>query len=657
MSNKRKEIIKEKYLEGKLVTEIVKELNISQPTVSKYIKQLKEEGEIPKDLNNKPKSSKTQKRKEIIKEKYLEGELVTKIAKELNMNQPTVSRYIKKLKEEGEIPKDFNNRQRSSKIQKRKEIIKEKYLEGKAITEIAEELNISQATVSKDIKKLKEEGEIPKNLNNKPKSSKIQKRKEIIKEKYLEGKSVTEIVKELNISKATVSKDIKKLKEEGEIPKDLNNRQRSSKTQKRKEIIKEKYLEGKSVTEIVKELNISKVTVSKYIKKLKEEGEIPEDLNNKPKSSKTQKRKKIRKEIIKEKYLEGKSVTEIVEELNISKATVYRHINQLKESGKIQERKERIKEKYLEGKTITKIAEELNISQSTVSKYIKKLKEEGEIPKDLNDRQKRKEIVKEKYLEGKSITKIAKELNMNQPTVSRYIKKLKEEGEIPKDFNKQARSRKIQERNEIIKEKYLEGKSTTKIAKELNISQSTVCQHINQLKESGEIKERKEIVKEKYLEGKSITEIVEELNIHKTTVYKYIRQLKESEEIPKDFNNQSRRKRIQERKEKGKLKKNENARFKRIIEYIKKCNGSEGAQQAIDYAKSYQNSKYLNEEQRGILKRFIKASEIAQKKAIIKLRKEGRTNEEIYKITRYAEGIIAETVRKYDSEVAMNMEK
>ena len=501
MSNKRKEIIKEKYLEGKSVTEIVKELNISKVTVSKYIKKLKEEGEIPEDLNNKPKSSKTQKRKEIIKEKYLEGELVTKIAKELNMNQPTVSRYIKKLKEEGEIPKDFNNRQRSSKIQKRKEIIKEKYLEGKAITEIAEELNISQATVSKDIKKLKEEGEIPKNLNNKPKSSKIQ---------------------------------------------------------KRREIIKEKYLEGKSVTEIVKELNISKVTVSKYIKKLKEEGEIPEDLNNKPKSSKTQKRK---------------------------------------------------------------------------------------------------EIIKEKYLEGELVTKIAKELNMNQPTVSRYIKKLKEEGEIPKDFNKQARSRKIQERNEIIKEKYLEGKSTTKIAKELNISQSTVCQHINQLKESGEIKERKEIVKEKYLEGKSITEIVEELNIHKTTVYKYIRQLKESEEIPKDFNNQSRRKRIQERKEKGKLKKNENARFKRIIEYIKKCNGSEGAQQAIDYAKSYQNSKYLNEEQRGILKRFIKASEIAQKKAIIKLRKEGRTNEEIYKITRYAEGIIAETVRKYDSEVAMNMEK
>lgn len=210
---------------------------------------------------------------------------------------------------------------------------------------------------------------------------------------------------------------------------------------------------------------------------------------------------------------------------------------------------------------------------------------------------------------------------------------------------------------EIIKEKYLEGKSVTKIVEELKIDQPTVSKYIKKLKEEGEIQERKETIKEKYLKGKSGTEIAEELNIHKTTVYKYIRQLKESEEIPKDFNNQSRRKRIQERKEKGKLKKNENARFKRIIEYIKKCNGPEGAQQAIDYAKSYQNSKYLNEEQRGILKRFIKASEIAQKKAIIKLRKEGRTNEEIYKITRYAEGIIAETVRKYDSEVAMNMEK
>ena len=213
---------------------------------------------------------------------------------------------------------------------------------------------------------------------------------------------------------------------------------------------------------------------------------------------------------------------------------------------------------------------------------------------------------------------------------------------MPKDLNKRQRSSKTQKRKEIIKGKYLKGESVTKIAKELNISRATVYRHINQLKEEGEIQERKERIKEKYLKGKSVTEIAAELKLNKTTVSIYIRQLKEEGKI-------------QERK--GKLKKNENARFKRIVEYIKKCNGPEGTQQAIDYAKSYQNSKYLNEEQRGILKKFIKASEIAQKKAIIKLRKEGRTNEEIYKITRYAEGIIAETVRKYDSEVAMNMEK
>ena len=118
------------------------------------------------------------------------------------------------------------------------------------------------------------------------------------------------------------------------------------------------------------------------------------------------KKKEERKEKVLELYNSGMKIAEIVENLDVSIVTVTNYIKELKEEGKTEGRKSKLKkqknkektlELYDDGIKIAEIAEILDASVSTVSRCIKELKKEGRIKGKKTDL--KKEENKEKILE------------------------------------------------------------------------------------------------------------------------------------------------------------------------------------------------------------------------------------------------------------------
>ena len=99
---------------------------------------------------------------------------------------------------------------------------------------------------------------------------KIEERRKRVKELYEEGKIQSEIVEELQVADSTISRDIKYLKEKGEI----TTVKREAKTIERRKRVKELYEEGKTQSEIAKELHISNTTISRDIQFLEGKDKI-----------------------------------------------------------------------------------------------------------------------------------------------------------------------------------------------------------------------------------------------------------------------------------------------------------------------------------------------------------------------------------------------
>ena len=444
IKNIEKEKAKEKILKlynSKAGTEeIAKALNISLPTMYRYIRELREEGKFQG-------IKKKEERKEKTLELYNQGIEVKEIAKRLNVTVETINTYIKELEEEGRVEKRKTLR-KTSKKEENKEKILELYNQGLEIKEIAKRLNISDTTIYKYIKELKEEGRIQKR--------KTLAKKDINKEETLElynsKMKVKEIAKKLNVSVVTIRTYIKELKEEGKV-------QNNGKEERKEEAL-ELYNQGLEIKEISKRLNVTAVTINTYIKELIEEGRIEERKNLKQR----------KKEEVLRLYNQGIETKEIAKKLNLAYSTIHRYIRELEEEGSIQRRKnlkqrkreERILELYNQGIEIVEIAKELDVSGATVYRYIKELKEEGRIQKSetVRKRSAKKEENKERTLElynqGIEIEEIAKRLDMAVVTIYRYIKELKEEGKIQTNANY---SEKLNEKEILEEEKKIKKES------------------------------------------------------------------------------------------------------------------------------------------------------------------------------------------------------
>ena len=570
IKNIEKEKAKEKILKlynSKAGTEeIAKALNISLPTMYRYIRELREEGKFQG-------IKKKEERKEKTLELYNQGIEVKEIAKRLNVTVETINTYIKELEEEGRVEKRKTLR-KTSKKEENKEKILELYNQGLEIKEIAKRLNISDTTIYKYIKELKEEGRIQKR--------KTLAKKDINKEEtlglYNSKMKVKEIAKKLNVSVVTIRTYIKELKEEGKV-------QNNGKEERKEEAL-ELYNQGLEIKEIAKRLNVTSVTINTYIKELIEEGRIQERKNLK------QRKKEEKKEEVLRLCKQGIKTKEIAKKLNLADSTIHRYIKEIEEervkrrktlrkNSKKEGNKEKILELYNQELEIKEIAKKLNLAYSTIHRYIKELGEEGRIQERKNLKQrKREERILELYSQGLEIKEIAKKLNLAYSTVHRYIRELEEEGRV--EERKSVRKSVKIERKEKVLELYNQGTEVKEIAMRLDVSVVTIKTYIKELKEEGRVEERKSVRKsikierkekvlEIYNQGIEVKEIAMRLKVSPATVYKYIEELKKEKRIQKRSSDKKRNNNKKSAKKSRNLKK-EKTLEKESIDIQKRVN-------------------------------------------------------------------------------------
>ena len=230
-----KEKILELYNQGIKIEEIAKKLDLSDSTVYRAIRKLNDERKVS--------GFSKKERKEMALELYNEGIEIKEIAKRLNVTVETINTYIKELEKEGRIEKR-NLSRKSIKKKEKKEKNKEKILElhniGLGVKEIENRLNLSDTTVYKYIKELKDEGKI-KVINR-------EERKEKALELYNQGIEIKEIAKRLDVTVVTINTYIRELEKEGKIKK------RERKSIKKKNTEKEIDIEKESI-DIQKRVN------------------------------------------------------------------------------------------------------------------------------------------------------------------------------------------------------------------------------------------------------------------------------------------------------------------------------------------------------------------------------------------------------------------
>ena len=373
----RKEKVLELFNEGAEIEEIAKRLDVAVVTINKYIKELIDEGKVQK---RERKNIKKEERKKKTLELYNEGANIEEIAKRLNISDVTIYKYIKELGKEGKIQR--RERKKIKKEEKKKKTLE---LYNKGIKDIAERVGVSTETINTYIKELEGEGKVQRRKKNKKEEN-----KEKTLELYNQGIHIEEIAKRLNMSHVTINKYIRELEKEGKVQK---RKERNIKKKENKEKTIELYNEGIDIKEIAKRLNTSHVTINKYIRELKEEGKIQK-----------RKRKSINKGENKKKtlelYNEGIDIEEIAKRLNVSDATIYNYMRELKEERKIQKRERKSVKKKNNEKEIDIEKESIDIQKRVnkddfkekdykkFSEYISHCKER------LNERQlKREELV------------------------------------------------------------------------------------------------------------------------------------------------------------------------------------------------------------------------------------------------------------------------
>ena len=246
-------------------------------------------------------------------------------------------------------------------------------------------------------------------------------------------------------------------------------------------------------------------------------------------------------ERIKELFESGKTKPyQIAKELQIDTKDVRKYLRKMVEEGKIESkheiRKKQIRTLCEAGKTQEKIAEILKISPTTVSRYVRKLEAEGlDIKKQQRSKKKREQreekiIRKEKVrllYNDKTQIEIAKELDVSQSTVSNDVNELKQEGKIK---GRPKKTKQQQEREEVVRKLYSNKKTYKAMSEIIGISVPRIYRIVSKLKAEGLIKERKITNKERldeierlYKAGKTQTVIAKKLGVSPTTINREIK--------------------------------------------------------------------------------------------------------------------------------------
>lgn len=356
--NIKKQII-EYIKQGTTIGTVSRSLKIPKKDIRDYLTKLEKAGidvngsdikdiDIDIDTTADTNSTVDTDRVDEINEKILElnqaGLRNVEIAEILNLSSSTISHRVKKMQEKGiAFSKKLGTEQRDEQILK---LIKE----GLTANEIAGELEISNSTVYKTIKMMKNSGiDVPYMPNHKYGKIDMQ-----IQQMSEEGLYQNEIAKKIGLSPQAVSQRIQKMRKYG-IAVIKDTKQEEENREKENNQILDLIAKGTPRKEIAKMLGLSVTSLRTRIKKMSNSGiEIPHVPIKKKKEV-----DEIDREILKLRQ-QGLTVLEIAFRLNFSsKTSVFKRLRKIKEI-----------ENSKKETTYDKTAKYINLSKAEIEKAI-----------------------------------------------------------------------------------------------------------------------------------------------------------------------------------------------------------------------------------------------------------------------------------------------
>ena len=534
---KRREEVERLYNEGKTAKEIAGELGISIQIVYQDIRILIEEKRIVKrerkstERSKSTRSEQIAKRREEVERLYNEGKTVKEIAEKLGVSLVTIYSDLKLLEKDEKIRRKRTTKRKKTdkpKINIYKKI-EELFSQGKSYGEIADEVNMDILDVITYLQKLEEKGETKKTNTN---------RRTTVRRLYEEGKTIESIVAELHISETLVKEDLlsfgiiqdlgiipeKEKTEQGEDESELQQTEgepaeeekktksnpkgensRSISIKERRKIVEQLYDNGMDEEDIANELGVSVRVVERDIdaildaRRFKDEN-IPMETENDSTSKLTEEEQeniRKRRNKVEQLYKEGKTVSEIAEELRVEKSIIIADIKILMRDKRIPETNmKEFSEDRIERLKGQRKKEEREPNNVSINVSRRKKTYETDITK-------RREQEEALYNDGYAIEEIARVLGIPKATVYSDIEVLAEQGRVKKRTSGETlKLRKIRKKQatEEITEKilnlYNNGKTALEISDILEISISEVLNIIRNLKKVGKIVEKTEEAEE-----------------------------------------------------------------------------------------------------------------------------------------------------------------
>ncbi len=596
LKNKKETINDEPVIElfkqGKTHKEISEALGCTSSAISQCIKKLKDKGVITNYIITKRNSNLAFIYKKLI-ELFEQGKTYKQIGDELGFNTIGISQIVQELKIDGIINTDMINKRifnitysQKEKTTKINNQIIDLLKQGKTITEIADVLDLTVASIYQKIRSLEETGELNQEIiSQNPNLAYLNNKKVIINDEqfielFRQGKTHKEISNTIGHSKTTILQIIQEFKDDGIITNDIIDERKSNLATIYKQLI-ELFEQGKTYEEISATIGYSKTTISKIIQILKDDGVITNDIIIKRKSNLNA----IYSQLL-ELFEQGKTYKQIGNELGCDATVISQNIKELKNDGIINDdiinkRKSNIaylrKEKAFkidnqiinllkQGKTIREISEALNFTVAYMHYKINILQETGKLSQDIIEQNPTLAYLKKKkatindneiielFKQGKTHKEISKALACTLSVVSQSIQKLKDNGFITDDIINERKSNLATIYSELI-ELFKQGKTYKQIGDELGLDKTTISQNIQELKIYGVInndiinkrnfnitylKEEKSLninnqIIKLLKQGKTIREISEALNFTVAYMHYKINILQETGKLSEDI--------------------------------------------------------------------------------------------------------------------------
>ena len=584
LKNKKETINDEPVIElfkqGKTHKEISEALGCTSSAISQCIKKLKDKGVITNYIITKRNSNLAFIYKKLI-ELFEQGKTYKQIGDELGFNTIGISQIVQELKIDGIINTDMINKRifnitysQKEKTTKINNQIIDLLKQGKTITEIADVLDLTVASIYQKIRSLEETGELNQEIiSQNPNLAYLNNKKVIINDEqfielFRQGKTHKEISNTIGHSKTTILQIIQEFKDDGIITNDIIDERKSNLATIYKQLI-ELFEQGKTYEEISATIGYSKTTISKIIQILKDDGVITNDIIIKRKSNLNA----IYSQLL-ELFEQGKTYKQIGNELGCDATVISQNIKELKNDDIINDdiinkRKSNIaylrKEKAFkidnqiinllkQGKTIREISEALNFTVAYMHYKINILQETGKLSQDIIEQNptlaypNRKKVtinddeIIELFKQGKTQNEISNCLGCNSSTISLHIQKLKKAGIINNDIISERISN-IASANRQLIELFEQGKTYNEISEALGYPPTIISQKIKNLKKAKVINNdtiskrkfnmtylRKEKIPkidnqiiELLKQGKTITEISKTLGLTIALIFKRIR--------------------------------------------------------------------------------------------------------------------------------------